>query len=132
MSIAHHTIKYFADMGVNTIVEHVLFPSIEIQPYKDLAKECIELLYEYPVLFVHVICPLEELRRREKGRGDRDIGRAEIQLPHLNPQDTYDTVVDTYSLSVEECTDKIIEKLNTSDKFTAFKSFWTPMQSKTV
>ena len=125
ISMSHHTIKFFADMGVNTIVEHVLFPSIEIPAYKNQMDECVELLHEYPVLFVHVTCPLEELRRREKERGDRDIGRAEIQFPHINPKDIYDITVDTFSNSIDECVDKIIDTLNNPDKFTAFKTYWS-------
>jgi chloramphenicol 3-O phosphotransferase len=36
----------------------------------------------YPVLFVLVECPLEELERREKARGDRQIGQARWHLQH--------------------------------------------------
>jgi chloramphenicol 3-O-phosphotransferase len=125
ISLAQHTIKFFADMGANTIVEHILFPSIEIQPYKNQTVECVELLHEYPVLFVHVTCPLEELRRREKKRGDRDIGRAEIQLPHLTAQDSYDITVDTHNSSIEECANKIVALLDYPEKFTAFKTMWS-------
>ena len=124
ISLAQHTIKFFADIGTNTIVEHILFPFIEIQPYKNQTAECIELLHECPVLFVHVTCPLEELRRREKERGDRDIGRAEIQLPHLTSQDSYDITVDTFASTTDECADMIIEMLNYPEKFTAFKTLW--------
>ena len=125
ISMSHHTIKLFADMGVNIIVEHVLFPSIEIPAYKNQVAECVELLHEYPVLFVHVTCPLEELQRREKERGDRDIGRAEIQFPHMNPNDIYDLTVDTFNNTINECVDRIIELLNYPEKFTAFKTLWS-------
>ena len=124
VSLAHHTIKFFSDMGINTIVEHLLFPSIEVQPYKNQMTECIDLLHDYPVLFVHVTCPLDELRRREKERGDRDIGRAEIQFPHLKPNDPCDVTVDTHVNLTGECADKIIEILTCPDKFIAFKTLW--------
>ena len=124
VSLAHHTIKFFSDMGINTIVEHLLFPSIDVQPYKNQIAECVELLHDYPVLFVHVTCPLEELWRREKERGDRDIGRAEIQLPHLKATDPYDIDVDTHANSTGECAEKIIELLACSEKFTAFRTLW--------
>jgi len=115
----HHTIKLFSDMGLNVIVDHVL----EKQKWLD---ECVEILYEYPVLFVHVTCPLEELRRREKERGDRQIGQAETQLSLLNPKDnTYDITVDTFSNSKEACADKIVELLNYPEKHTAFRTIWT-------
>jgi len=112
----YHTTKAFSDIGMNTIIDGVWLKEDKIG-----LKELVELLHDYPVLFVHVTCPLEELRRREKERGDRDIGQGEGQLAELNPQDTYDITVDT---SKDECVDMIIEALNYPEKFTAFKSLW--------
>ena len=115
----HHTIKAFADIGINSIVDHVL-------QFKTWMDECVALLHDYDVLFAHVICSdLNELRRREKERGDRGIGQGESQLPQLNPQDnTYDITVDTFIDSKEDCADKIIELLNHPEKFTAFKNLF--------
>jgi len=110
----HHTIKLFSDMGLNVIVDHVL----EKQEWLD---ECVKILHEYPVLFVHVTCPLEELRRREKERGDRQIGQAEWQLSRLSLKDTYDITVDTTN---EKCVDEIIEIFNHPHKFKAFENLW--------
>ena len=131
MSGLHHTIKTFADIGINSIVDHVLLKrqgekyNLYHIPNLDNMEECVALLHEYDILFVHVICSdLEELRRREKERGDRDIGQGEGQIPQLNPQDTYDITVDTYGNTTEECADKIIELLNEPEKFTAFKTLW--------
>jgi len=70
MSGFHHAVKTFSDMGLNTIVTDVLE-----KDHKSL--EIFEVLHGYPVLFVHVTCPADELRRREKERGDRNIGMAE-------------------------------------------------------
>lgn len=117
----YHAIKAFSDIGINIIVDDVL---LEEEGY-DRLKQCIELLHDYPVLFVHVICPIEELRRREKIRGDRGIGQGESQFANLTPQDTYDITVDTYNDSKDQCADKIIELLNCPDKFTAFKVLWS-------
>lgn len=110
-----HAVKLFSDMGFNLIV-----PCIFLED-GDFLKKCVTLLYTYPVLFVHVECPAEELRRREKERGDRKIGGAESMLTILIPQDTYDITVDTYSLSIEECADKIIELIDNPENFQAFK-----------
>ena len=120
----HHTIKAFSDVGVNVIVDHVQVKE------PNTMEECLKVLHEYPVLFVHVICPLEELRRREKERGDRGIGQAEGQLPNLCPQDnTYDITIDTFANSTEECADKIIEMLDYPEKFTAFKILWEEIKN---
>ena len=134
LSGLHHTIKTFSDIGINSIVDHVLLKAngttYNITNNKGDMEECVELLHDYTVLFVHVICSdLEELRRREKERGDRNIGQGESQLPQLNPQDTYDITVDTFSNSTEECADKIIEMLYYPEKFTAVKILWEEMKN---
>ena len=110
----HYTIRLFSDMGLNVIVDHVL----EKQEWLD---ECIEILHKCTVLFVNVTCPLEELQRREKERGDRIIGQAESQLLKLVPKDAYDLKVDT---SQDECVDEIIRLLDYPKKLTAFKTLW--------
>lgn len=114
LSIMHQAIKSASDMGINVIVEYILLK------IDTLLEECVELLHEYPVLFVHVTCPLEELRRREKDRGGY-IGYCESQIPYLVPQDTYDITIDT---SKNDCADKIIELLDYPEKFSAFKTLW--------
>ena len=101
----HHTIKLFSDIGINTIIDHVILKGkgseTNLTNLDDMA-ECVHLLHDYDVVFVHVMCPLDELRRREKERGNRVPGTAEYQLSILNPQDTYDITVDTFNESIEE------------------------------
>ena len=118
MSVFHQTIKLFSDMGFNVIVHDTL----EVE-HKSL--EVIEVLRGYPVLFALVTCPVEELRRRETKRGDRQPGLAERLLERLYPKnDPYDIIVDTFNNTTEECADKIIEMLDYPEKFTAFKTLW--------
>jgi chloramphenicol 3-O phosphotransferase len=55
-----------------------------------------------------VICSLEELKRREISRGDRDIGNAEWQVKQgLYPLEGYNIIVDTCLSSLTECAQKI-------------------------
>lgn len=115
------TIKAFSDAGISVIVDHVL-----LKLYGTL-EECVLLLHDYPVLFVHVTCPIEELRRREKERGDREIGQAESQLMELNPRDTYDITVDTFSSSLEDCAKRIIDRSGEQESFNAFKTLYAQM-----
>lgn len=114
VSILPHTIKAFSDMGLNTIVDHVFIKT------DNLMDECIELLHEYPVLFIHVTCPLEEHLRRAKERGVR-AEMIEWQIPLLVPKHTYDLTIDT---TKDECVDDIIKALSYPEKFTAFKTLW--------
>ena len=112
VSAFHQTIKTFSDMGLHTIVDRVI-----------VDREWVELCREYPILFVLVTCPLEELQRREKERGDRYIGQAEEQLSELlMSQNNYDITVDTHNNTLEECAEKIIELLDFPEKWTAFET----------
>ena len=119
-----HVIKLFSDMGFDMVVPFIFMNGA------NMLEECVTLLHAYPVLFVHVTCPAEELRRREKERGDRGIGEAETQLSLLVPQDIYDITVDTFSRSVEECTNSVIEALDSLKKCAAFKTLWEHIRSR--
>lgn len=66
-------------------------------------EECVHRLKRYPVLLVRVDCPMEELRRRERERGDGQIGQAESQLSELEPRETYDVNVNTAEEKTEVC-----------------------------
>lgn len=116
-SMMYSIIKTFSDREVNVVVDSLLLSSHRM-------NQCVEALHDYPVLFVHVMCPVEELCRREEKRGDREIGQGESQLADLVPTDTYDITVDTFNNTKEDCANKIIEILNYSHRFTAFKTLW--------
>lgn len=111
MSMMYKTIKMFASMGENVVVDHILLNNERLKSdngegtFQDFKKQ----LEEYEVLYVHVICPIEELRKREAERGDREIGNAEGQIPYLEPQEGYDITIDTSNASINECANKILE-----------------------
>jgi chloramphenicol 3-O phosphotransferase len=111
------TIRLFSDEGKNVIADCVF---LTVQK-NDLLRECVDLLHEYPLLFVHVECrSAEDLSAREKKRGDRDIGQGASQLALLNPQDTYDLTVDTVKKTADECADRIIQMIERKNKSEAF------------
>lgn len=127
VSLFPHVIKLYSDMGVNVIVD-VAFMKWE-HPKMFLAEEtlekCIEMLYKYPLLYVHVTCPYGELQRRHIERGDRG-GRAlsyEFDKQTLvgDVDAVYDITVDTFNESNEECADKIISLMKNEENFNAFK-----------
>jgi chloramphenicol 3-O phosphotransferase len=95
-------------------------------------KKWLEVLRDNPVLFVLVTCPLEELRRREKERGDREIGQGEGQIATLYPQEIYDITIDNYKNTNEECADRIIELIDCPENFTAFKTLWSQMRKDKI
>jgi len=104
-------IKTFSDDEKNVIIDQVM----QTTDKSDIFKDLVIRLHGYPVLLVNVVCPIPELERREKERGDRNIGQAVSQLSLLNPQDGYDIVVDTFNKSISDCADEIIEMLNSSN-----------------
>lgn len=120
----HHAIKVFSDIGIDIVVDHVFLEG-DAKDYTvtglDTMHECVTLLHDRDVLFVHVTCPAEELRRREEKRGDRPVGSGEDLLTRLCPKETYDITVNTFANTKEECADKIIDLLNHPEKFFAFK-----------
>ena len=82
------------------IVDHVLQEPQWVLP-------CVQTLKDIPVIFVKVECPLDELKHREKSRGDRAVGMAEYQYPRVHQHGIYDVEVDTCSMSVEQCVEAI-------------------------
>ena len=125
LTAMHNTIKLYSDLGYNVIVDHVICKWIMSDGREyGLLEECVEILHDYPLLFVKIECPLHELKRREIERGDRPVGAAEANYNMLYPKDEYDIIVDTFNNSTEKCADKIIEMLNYPEKFTAFKTLW--------
>ena len=84
------------------IVDHVITSA-------RIFRQFLEMLRAYPLLLVHVACPLEELKRRENARGDRHPGSAEDSYTYLYPQAGYDLTVDTFSHTAKQCAAQIAE-----------------------
>ena len=125
-----HAVKVFSDIGFNLVVPCVFLG--DFTGACDFLNKCVALLHTYPVLFVHVTCPEEEILRREQKRANdnRKVGDAAGLLSMLVPRDTYDITVNTFNETLDECADKINELLTYPDKFTAFKTLWSLMQYK--
>lgn len=103
-SAMHHTIATYSDLGRHVIVDTVL---LDIEQEKTWLPEIARLLHNYPALFVGVHCPLEELERRERERGDREIGQAKWQFDKVHTHGVYDVEINTHEQSWEECVDVI-------------------------
>jgi chloramphenicol 3-O phosphotransferase len=98
----YKNVALFSDRGVNLILDQILHDPITLQNF-------YETLKSYPILLVGVHCPVEELTRREKLRGDRRIGQANSQLNFVPKQEIYDIEVNTYSNSMVECAKEILD-----------------------
>jgi chloramphenicol 3-O phosphotransferase len=60
---------------------------------------------------VAVRCPLEELLRRERARGDRSAGTAAAQYDVVHAHGDYDIEVDTSTHTADECARQIAEEI---------------------
>lgn len=68
-----------------------------------LLHQCVKELSNESVWLVGVHCSIEELERREKARGDRQIGLAKEQQATIHNSVIYDIEIDTSVSSLEEC-----------------------------
>jgi len=73
------------------------------------------------VLFVGVHCPLAELERRERARGDRKRGMARLQFDQVHAQALYDVEVDTAELSPQACAKRIVDCMAAQQRPSAFE-----------
>ncbi len=109
----HHCIAAAAAVGNNIIVDHVF-------QHRQWLIECVELLVDYPVLFVGVNAPLEELERRERER-DRGQGIARIQYDLVHAHGIYDLELDTSIYSPFDCALQVNDALQQIDQADAFR-----------
>ncbi|RED32134.1 chloramphenicol phosphotransferase CPT family protein [Paenibacillus sp. VMFN-D1] len=114
ISMYYATIKLFSEMGLNVIVDTVIENDKWFNDYLDV-------LFDYPTLFVGVICSKEELARREQIRGDRRIGLAASQFDKVYSFNEYDLEVNTEELSPTECAEKILSFMKSEQDYAAFK-----------
>lgn len=106
ITLLHTTIKALSAMGHQVIVDHVLFS-------KALQEECKRILEGCPVIWVGVYCPLHELERREKERGDRKIGLAKSQYEIVHESVEYDCQVSTYEMDPQQCAEHVMAYIKT-------------------
>jgi len=90
--------------GAGAIIDHVITSERIFHQLK-------EMLGAYPLRTVHITCPAEVLREREKSRGDRCPGSAEVSAAYLFPKEGYDLTIDTARGTPEENAASIVKAL---------------------
>jgi len=83
----HRCLSAFAGAGNNLIVDHII-------EQEQWLAELVELLAPFDVFFVGVHCPLLELERRERQRGDRRPGEARRDFHTVHRFTEYDLAID--------------------------------------
>jgi chloramphenicol 3-O phosphotransferase len=79
----HRSLPALAMAGNNLIVEHI----VETEAWM---HRLLRLLCQMDVFFVGVHCPLPELERRERERGNRRLGEARADFETTHTFGTYD------------------------------------------
>jgi len=101
----NRSIAVMAEEGNNLIVDHVLIDNVWL-------KQLLELLRNHYVLFVGLVCALDEVERREKKRDARRQGFARQQIENIHKGKIYDLELDTSILSAERCVERVVEFYN--------------------
>ena len=83
----HRCLPALAGAGNNLIVEHIIENEIWM-------TDLVKLLSGLDVFFVGLHCPLPELERRERERGNRRVGQARIDYQIVHSFTEYDLEID--------------------------------------
>jgi chloramphenicol 3-O phosphotransferase len=110
----HRAVAGMAAAGNNVVVDHLFS-----EPWR--LADCLELFPPQDVVLVGVHCPLPELERRERERGDRQPGIAAKQFPLVHAHGVYDIEVDTSTMSPHDCARRIADFLPHRPTPTAFE-----------
>ena len=105
-----HTASVFSQLGMNVIIDCVLLDLPELFWYEDVKK----LIDDTPLLMVIVSCQLEERERREKDRGDRNIGQSKWQGEHMMQNIIHDLEINTFEKNTQTCVKEILAKIRIS------------------
>ncbi len=103
----HRAVAGMVAAGNDVVMDHILGERWRL-------TDCLSVFQDHQVLFVGVRCSLPELQRRERARGNRTIGRAEVQFPLVHQHGIYDIEVDTDHHTPPECATQITTRLHQS------------------
>ena len=117
----HRCLPAIASAGNNLIIDHVI-------EFTSWMHELVDLLIAFDVFFVGIHCPLEELERRERKRGDRTIGEAYDHLQVVHTYGKYDFEVNTMTATPIDNATKIIRAWKGRTAPSAFEQMYE-MQS---
>jgi chloramphenicol 3-O phosphotransferase len=92
--------------------------------------EIAESLRGFDVFFVKVSCPLEELERRERARGDRQVGFAKMQLDWVHRYGDYDDEVNTFTHTTEQNVERLKQLIYADKKPTALERYRKSMETR--
>ena len=92
------------EISCGVIIDHVITS-------ERIFNQLKVMLDQFDILLVHVTCPLDVLKKREKERKNRCLGSSEASYTYLFPKEGYDLTVDTHYKSLDECCELIYNKI---------------------
>jgi chloramphenicol 3-O phosphotransferase len=110
----HRAVAGMAAAGNNLVVDHPLSRRWRL-------LDLLDLLVPEDTVLIGVRCPLPELERRERERGDRQPGLAALQYDQVHAHGPHDLDIDTSLLSPQECALRIRDFLARRTSPTAFE-----------
>jgi chloramphenicol 3-O phosphotransferase len=110
----HRAVAGMAAAGNTVVVDHLFS-----EPWR--LHDCLGLFTPADVVLVGVHCPLPELERRERERGDRPVGLAARQIVPVHTHGLYDMECDTGRATPQECAEQIASFLPRRPTPTAFE-----------
>ncbi|MEV7288436.1 AAA family ATPase [Streptomyces sp. NPDC093252] len=110
----HRAVAGMAAAGNHIVMDHVLSADWRLE-------DCLALFSPRDVVLVGVHCPLPELERRERLRGDRPPGLAARQLAQVHAHGVYDIECDTGTTDPAACARLIRDFLDDRPTPTAFE-----------
>jgi chloramphenicol 3-O phosphotransferase len=113
-------VRTLIDRGNPVIFDHVLHDHSLYESY--LAASA-----GLDVFTVGVTCPLDVLEMRERARGDRVLGRARGLAQVVHTFCTYDTMVDTGTMTTEACVKAVLDALIGSHRWPKRQAATTAM-----
>ncbi len=113
-------VRTLIDRGNPVIFDHVLHDHSMYESY--LAASA-----GLDVFTVGVTCPLDVLEMRERARGDRVLGRARGLAQVVHTFCTYDTMVDTGTMTTEACVKAVLDALIGSHRWPKRQAATTAM-----
>ncbi|MFE6482442.1 AAA family ATPase [Streptomyces sp. NPDC057757] len=111
----HRAVAGMAAGGNNLVVDHPLSRRWRL-------LDLLGLLVPEDTVLVGVRCPLPELERRERERGDRQPGLAAMQYDAVHSHGPHDLDVDTSLHSPRECALRVRDLLADRPSPTAFET----------
>ncbi|MFG2352432.1 AAA family ATPase [Streptomyces sp. NPDC048521] len=118
----HRAVAGMAAAGNNLVVDHPLSRRWRL-------LDLLDLLVPEDTVLIGVRCPLPELERRERERGDRQPGLAALQYDQVHAHGAHDLDIDTSLLSPQECALRIRDFLARRTRPTAFEQLRSTLRA---